>query len=512
MSETWRIKRYYNPRVLIPVSQVVDNPYDGRLIWLSGAETDLLRNLLEYAHRRSTFVSTYRSADYLAPDNEEWDSIESIVAELEAKLMTDCCQDILDALGAINDKLTTLNGEIGPMALDVDSLATNVGGIATDFPALVSAAQCVCEKEFNLQVTNLIPPDWADYPDTVDNFDWTNNTPSTTVPSETAEEACKLAQCWWQAGWETSTEWVLPAFRFGFDKLIPAAAAGLALITGGVAAPVAIGVYAFAELVQELLELAYDVAETNLVNWLYANRQDIVCSLYDDIQAGTTGSAAWANVQTELVEPAVELSAGDKVLIAFAFGIVAPWAAKRAQAQNSQWYQTIPEAGYCDACLSPPVAGDDWYAVPVTQEVGTLELNVTGSPLAACWLTHPDNGRIPCGLILQVTESVGLQQVKLMLSSTAGCPAAQSLHQNSTMMVTNPGWYYICRAGNHNSTQARDTLHAGATFLSNWANITTPPDTTCGAYLCTYGDTGHWYARVWWYVFTGNTPVPQPWY
>lgn len=96
MSVQWRRKTYYDPRVIIETADVLDCPFPATLLCLSGAELLLLRNLTQYLHRRSTFVSEYHDTYYLAPTNEQWDTLDSIVAELEAKLMG--CEEFTELL------------------------------------------------------------------------------------------------------------------------------------------------------------------------------------------------------------------------------------------------------------------------------------------------------------------------------------------------------------------------------------------------------------------------------
>jgi hypothetical protein len=95
----WRRKKYYDKRVLIEVDDVLENEYPGSVVCLTGAEMSVLRNLLEYAHRHSTFVAEYYATYYLAPDNEQWDDISEIIAELEGKLVP--CEDIENKLDDI---------------------------------------------------------------------------------------------------------------------------------------------------------------------------------------------------------------------------------------------------------------------------------------------------------------------------------------------------------------------------------------------------------------------------
>jgi len=73
MPESWRIKKYYDKRVLIDTVRVLDPQFPSTLICLDGAELEMLRNLTQYLHWRSTFAQGYETGYYLAPDNDDWD-------------------------------------------------------------------------------------------------------------------------------------------------------------------------------------------------------------------------------------------------------------------------------------------------------------------------------------------------------------------------------------------------------------------------------------------------------
>lgn len=69
------------------VADILDCPYPGDAVYLSGAQLTLLRNLTQYLHRVSTFVSEYQQTSYLVPTGDEWDALEAIVADMERILM-----------------------------------------------------------------------------------------------------------------------------------------------------------------------------------------------------------------------------------------------------------------------------------------------------------------------------------------------------------------------------------------------------------------------------------------
>jgi len=82
-----RKRSYRSDRVLIESEYVLDSDFNDAVVFLTGAHLEVLRNLLEYAHRPSTFSALYLTDSYLVPDDEDWDSIRAIVADLEEKLM-----------------------------------------------------------------------------------------------------------------------------------------------------------------------------------------------------------------------------------------------------------------------------------------------------------------------------------------------------------------------------------------------------------------------------------------
>lgn len=78
---------YVRTRILISTDDIFDSPFEDISLVLTGAELNLLRNLTQYLGRRSTFVSEYYGDYYLEPTDEDWDTLDAIVAELEYKLM-----------------------------------------------------------------------------------------------------------------------------------------------------------------------------------------------------------------------------------------------------------------------------------------------------------------------------------------------------------------------------------------------------------------------------------------
>lgn len=322
MSEEWRRKTFYASRVLIPVEEVLNSAFGDCLVCLTGGQLNLIRNLLQYADRRSTFVSEYHERYYLAPTTEEWDALQAVVAELERNMMN--CEQFSADLAELLSRVRSLTS-LTPGAWPV--------GAEEAFP----------------------------YDDTVGDDELT--------PAEA--EACAIAQLWFEWGYQVITEHVLPATRWGFDYMVPAVAAFIAGAIGG--PPAALGVYAVAELIQELLEILYDGAETNLVNWMTTNKKAIVCSLWPDLVVGGDASDIWAITKAAIIDTAEDISAGDKLILHLFMGSWAGSNAERAFTAVTEWATSNVIEDYCLDCpylwdidwdyIFPPCP-QDWYLHP----------------------------------------------------------------------------------------------------------------------------------------------------
>lgn len=502
MSEAWRKKRYYDPRVLVPVSLLTSTEIPDTLVCLSGAQVGLVRTLLQYATRRITWVSEYQEDHYLAPTTEEWDTIQAFTADLEGRLMSDCVTPLVEALDRIDATLAAQGATLSAIEGEIAAVASNVGD-------LLAPLQCICAKDPNITVTNIIDNDWPNLPNTEDVFEWGNQTPNLTIPSLVDEEACALAQCWYQAGYELLTEQFLPAWRFGFDDLLPAVAAAIAGFTGGIALPVVIGVYALAELIQELLEIAYESAEENLINWILAHKEDIVCPLYIGLRDGGSGAGLWQTVADEVVEPAVDLSAGDKVLVNFWIGIIGHVAARAAQTADSPWYQSVPVAGFCDTCPEEPEIGSDWVAVPVGETEGDISIDhpAGGYWAGSCFLTQVPAGFTVVGLLVEVVARSAGCEFKWMNGTTMGCGGAVSFTGNTSDQMPSVGWYYQHDDFTHNNNEVVATLAPGATQYGHGIARTGDISMSQG-FQMGWNCTGSATAYIRYIVYAGTTPPP----
>ena len=87
MSETERRRTYRQDRVLIESERVLDPQYADAVVFLSGAQIEMLRNATQYLRRIETYVKEHETGYYLTPTVEDYDSILAIVADLEETLM-----------------------------------------------------------------------------------------------------------------------------------------------------------------------------------------------------------------------------------------------------------------------------------------------------------------------------------------------------------------------------------------------------------------------------------------
>jgi len=85
MSEERRGYRY--DRVLIESDRILSPQFHDAVVFLSGAQLELLRNMTQYLSRLDTYVSEYNQDYYLTPDASDYDAILAIVADLEETIM-----------------------------------------------------------------------------------------------------------------------------------------------------------------------------------------------------------------------------------------------------------------------------------------------------------------------------------------------------------------------------------------------------------------------------------------
>jgi len=305
MSETWRRKTYYKPRVLISTEHVLTPTFDDTLVCLTGAELEMLRNLTQYLHRRSTFVSEYQDTGYLAPTNAEWDTLQGIVAELEDKLMG--CPEITALL---EDILTA-----------VQCVCTNSGDAGADLGTVAPVVQVLLDDGM------LIEDDpYAD-------------------DTEASARRCAVAQLTVWQSWEWLTEIIQPLQENTMDAMVPIALGVLAVIAG--ATPLAIPAGALIAMLSLLIDVAVDGSLADVANALMAHREELTCAVYQglayDYRMAETRAA-------EVIDDMSELSPLDKVCFK---AMYSPWAmaiASKAYTAGTDWAVANVAAGACDDC------------------------------------------------------------------------------------------------------------------------------------------------------------------
>lgn len=87
MSEEELRVSYNSTRILIELSRVLNPQFSDAVLHITGPQIEMLRNIVYYLSRNTTFVDTYHEGYYMMPDSDDQDIIMSIVADLENSLM-----------------------------------------------------------------------------------------------------------------------------------------------------------------------------------------------------------------------------------------------------------------------------------------------------------------------------------------------------------------------------------------------------------------------------------------
>jgi len=74
-------------RVLIDGKAFLNTTINAAVLYFTPGQIELMRNLMQYANRRTTWVSDYYVGYYLIPTDEDWNLIQQEVADLEETLM-----------------------------------------------------------------------------------------------------------------------------------------------------------------------------------------------------------------------------------------------------------------------------------------------------------------------------------------------------------------------------------------------------------------------------------------
>lgn len=87
MTDPTRRRRYRYDRIVIEKARILDAQFDDAVLFFTGAQIELMRNMTEYLRRLETYCSDYHLGYYLTPTPEDYDSLMAIVASLEETLM-----------------------------------------------------------------------------------------------------------------------------------------------------------------------------------------------------------------------------------------------------------------------------------------------------------------------------------------------------------------------------------------------------------------------------------------
>ena len=305
MSESWRRKTHYPPRVLIDTQRILDPQFSDGLLCITGAQIEMLRNLCQYLHRRSTFSEDADKMGYLCPDTADWDTLQAIVADLEETLMG--CEELM-----------------------------------TVFEDMLTAMQCVCSK------ASASPTDAGSIEPIVqeglDDGNLISDDPYG-VDTEISTRRCAVAQLtYWQA-WELLTEVIQPFQENSMDLAVPAT---LALIAGFVGAgPLAIPAGALLVIVGLFVDIWVDGTLADVQNSILAHREELICAVYNGLSYDY--DAAYHRAK-DVIDDIGALSSIDLIVMRALF---APWAIKTASLAHTagtDWAIANVDADACDDC------------------------------------------------------------------------------------------------------------------------------------------------------------------
>ncbi len=305
LSIAWRRKTHYETRVLIETESILDPQSEDSLLCITGAQLEMLRNLTQYLKYRSTFVSEYESNSYLAPTNDEWDSLQAIVADLEETLMgcaelTALFEDMLVAMQCVCNKTAGAGADLGTVAPIVDRAITD-GILVEDDP-------------------------------------YSGDT-------EVEARRCAVAQLTFWQSYEWLTEVIQPIQDNTMDFILPMFFSVCAVLLGATAVGIPAG--AAVAMLSVLADVWVEGRLADVQNAVWAHRDELTCAVfqglsYDYRMAETRAAQVIADIS--------ELSPLDAILMR---AMYAPWAMKQASTEYtnaSAWALAQVDADACDDC------------------------------------------------------------------------------------------------------------------------------------------------------------------
>lgn len=453
MSETWRVKHYYIPRVIISTQDVLECPYPDSMVCLTGAQLVMLRNLTQYLHRRSTFASEYRKSDYLAPSNAEWDALETVVADLEENLMG--CPEIVAKLQCICDAILALqtiddlpvDSVLPGQPLHDDYVSPVVGGHGDP------------------------PPGWETW-------------------SAWDVQKCKAAQKLFDDVVEVMQKIAVVAAYGGVVTVVALLAT---FVLSAIVPPLAIVALA----ATALATLGITAIQSEAQQWIELHKQNLVCCVFDAPNAAAARIALESYIDANWDiggSPAVLLYMLNYYVLSNVFDGTMPGYAN---------WEGMYSAAYCESCVPPlcigdPVIGSDWWACARNDWV-----SLPGASMDDC-LCYSDF-IVPAGqrLVGFVSDFTGANFRRRNCTSCTDCPTPCVTFDKMVESLA-PGAYVMLDAGFVNNAEVQATLYPTATLdVDNINNVVGSAEPS--ACFCLQGSGNIEWNVVYW-VFEGTNP------
>jgi len=271
-----RVVKYFPTREILDYQAIFDR--EGCVLCvLPRPSISIIRTFLRYAHRSINY--RYSSIDdktytALSDDDAEFQAIDELLGETEGCLMSFCdLSDFIDVMEEIRDCVCAMS-------------ETSQNQDANTY----------------LQNTDLLT------------FSETQDLESVELPSGD-DDRCTLANTMFGYIYQQVSEVWLPlaevtttvlAFAIGITPTFIA-------LSGGLGIAPALAAVLFSAAVAWLAEYA----TTNLTNWLLANRDAMVCEIYDEL---IESYQSVASALVEYINQDESLSTGDRMMLRFLFG------------------------------------------------------------------------------------------------------------------------------------------------------------------------------------------------
>jgi hypothetical protein len=115
---------YRDDRVLLDLRRILTLYGLGQVVHLTEADLEMMRNMCQYLHRRSTWCFEYEQGFYYAADDGDFDTIEALVSGLEDKLMPTSV-DVWGYTDTVELAATTIVSGPGPLELVLGTVPAN---------------------------------------------------------------------------------------------------------------------------------------------------------------------------------------------------------------------------------------------------------------------------------------------------------------------------------------------------------------------------------------------------